>query len=63
MIDSCSKRWQSNLELVAVSKGSQFGRINLKHPFINRDSILLEGSHVTTEAGIACVHTAPAHGF
>ena len=63
MIDSCSKRWQSNLELVAVSKGSQFGRINLKHPFTNRDSILLEGSHVTTEAGTGCVHTAPAHGL
>ena len=63
MIDSCSKRWQSTLELISVSKGSQFGRLNLKHPFADRNSVLLEGSHVTTEAGTGCVHTAPAHGL
>jgi isoleucyl-tRNA synthetase len=33
-----------------------------KHPFYDRDSIILLGEHVTLEAGTGCVHTAPGHG-
>jgi isoleucyl-tRNA synthetase len=33
-----------------------------RHPFIDRDSPILFGSHVTLEAGTGCVHTAPGHG-
>ena len=63
MVDSCCLRWKSDMEIISVVKGSSFGNIELQHPFINRKSILLEGDHVTTEAGTGCVHTAPAHGL
>ena len=33
-----------------------------QHPFLDRESILILGSHVTLEAGTGCVHTAPGHG-
>jgi isoleucyl-tRNA synthetase len=33
-----------------------------RHPFYDRDSVLLLGEHVTLEAGTGCVHTAPGHG-
>ncbi len=33
-----------------------------RHPFIDRDSVLVLGNHVTLEAGTGCVHTAPGHG-
>ena len=33
-----------------------------KHPFIDRESILIAGDHVTLEAGTGLVHTAPGHG-
>ncbi len=33
-----------------------------KHPFIDRDSKVFLGEHVTTEAGTGCVHIAPGHG-
>lgn len=33
-----------------------------KHPFYDRDSIILLGEHVTLDAGTGCVHTAPGHG-
>ena len=33
-----------------------------RHPFYDRDSIILLGEHVTLEAGTGCVHTAPGHG-
>lgn len=32
------------------------------HPFIDRDSLIVLGSHVTLDAGTGCVHTAPGHG-
>ena len=33
-----------------------------RHPFIERDSKVLPGEHVTTDAGTGCVHIAPGHG-
>ncbi len=32
------------------------------HPFIDRDSAVYVGHHVTTDAGTGCVHIAPGHG-
>ncbi|MEN8191138.1 MAG: isoleucine--tRNA ligase, partial [Thermodesulfobacteriota bacterium] len=33
-----------------------------RHPFMDRDSLLVLADYVTTEAGTGCVHTAPGHG-
>lgn len=33
-----------------------------RHPFVDRDSLLILGDHVTLEQGTGCVHTAPGHG-
>jgi isoleucyl-tRNA synthetase len=33
-----------------------------RHPFIDRDSKVIIGEHVTLEQGTGCVHTAPGHG-
>lgn len=35
---------------------------NCRHPFIDRDSLLMLADYVTTDAGTGCVHTAPGHG-
>ncbi|MCG8399620.1 class I tRNA ligase family protein, partial [Bacillus atrophaeus] len=32
------------------------------HPLYGRDSLVMLGEHVTTEAGTGFVHTAPGHG-
>lgn len=37
-------------------------RRTARHPFIERDSLVVLGEHVTLEAGTGCVHTAPGHG-
>ena len=63
MVASCNQRWNSEMSTISVAKGSAFGSIKLVHPFVDRNSYLLEGDHVTTEAGTGCVHTAPAHGL
>ncbi len=34
-----------------------------RHPFIDRESILVLADYVTLEQGTGCVHTAPGHGY
>ena len=48
--------------VLATLKGSDFDLMTAKHPFHDRDSVILNGSHVTLEAGSGCVHTAPGFG-
>ncbi|MGY0399668.1 MAG: isoleucine--tRNA ligase [Ostreibacterium sp.] len=50
------------LTLLGTATGQQLDRQMLRHPYLNRDIIVLNGEHVTTEQGTGCVHTAPAHG-
>lgn len=33
-----------------------------RHPWLDRDSVLLPADYVTLEQGTGCVHTAPGHG-
>lgn len=49
-------------EIVASAKGRDFERIETQHPFLDRKSLVILGSHVTLESGTGCVHTAPGHG-
>src|SRR5699024_5203513 len=43
-------------------QGSDLDRIVARHPFYDRDSLVMLGEHVTADAGTGCVHTAPGHG-
>ncbi|MFA1818644.1 isoleucine--tRNA ligase [Virgibacillus oceani] len=53
--------WE-DIEVVKTFKGEEADKIVAKHPFYERDSLVMLGDHVTTEAGTGCVHTAPGHG-
>ena len=52
----------SDYEDVGRVMGSDLEYVVCKHPFLDRDSIVLVGDHVTLEAGTGCVHTAPGFG-
>jgi len=43
-------------------KGSELEYVVCRHPFLDRDSLVIVGDHVTLDAGTGCVHTAPGHG-
>ena len=43
-------------------KGSDLDHMKARHPFIDRDSLLMNGDHVSLDAGTGAVHTAPGHG-
>lgn len=49
-------------EVVKTFKGKELELITTYHPFIDRESLVIVGDHVTLEAGTGCVHTAPGHG-
>ena len=53
--------WE-NVKVVKTFKGEEAENIVAKHPFYDRESLIMLGTHVTTEAGTGCVHTAPGHG-
>ena len=63
MFDECMNRWSKAANRIAECQGKDLEMLSLQHPFIDRDSIVLLGDHVTTESGTGCVHTAPAHGL
>jgi isoleucyl-tRNA synthetase len=48
--------------VLATLKGSEFELMAAKHPLLDQDSVILNGDHVTLEAGSGCVHTAPGFG-
>jgi isoleucyl-tRNA synthetase len=55
----------TGLELKKVKsfKGDTLEHMRAQHPFLDRESLLMLGQHVTLEAGTGCVHTAPAYGL
>lgn len=53
---------KTDYEVVATIKGSELEYMKTAHPFMERESVVIVGDHVTLESGTGCVHTAPGHG-
>jgi isoleucyl-tRNA synthetase len=49
--------------VVATFKGKDLEFVVTENPLMDRDSLVINGDHVTLEAGTGCVHTAPGHGL
>ena len=49
-------------QVLATLKGSEFELMTATHPLFDRESVILNGEHVTLDAGSGCVHTAPGFG-
>ena len=52
----------ASCKVLATMKGSEFELMTAKHPLFDRESVILNGEHVTLDAGSGCVHTAPGFG-
>ena len=53
--------WQE-YKVLETFKAAKLEGMKAGHPFIDRDSVIVLGEHVTLDAGTGCVHTAPGHG-
>jgi isoleucyl-tRNA synthetase len=50
-------------QLSGEIKGKDLEYMVAHHPFLDRDSLIINGDHVTLESGTGSVHTAPGHGI
>jgi isoleucyl-tRNA synthetase len=49
-------------ELLEKFPGKKLEGLKCRHPFLDRDSLIILASYVTLDTGTGCVHTAPGHG-
>ncbi len=49
-------------ELIKEFNGTEMEGLKAKHPFYDRESVLILGDYVTADSGSGLVHIAPGHG-
>ena len=49
-------------ELISEFKGTDLENTHYRHPFMDREGLVMVGDYVTADAGTGAVHTAPGHG-
>jgi len=52
----------SSPRVLATFPGKEMDRLKARHPWIDRESLIVLAEYVTLEDGTGCVHTAPGHG-
>ncbi len=63
LLENCMEAFGiTNYRVIRAFDAQELEGLKAKHPFIERDSVLVLGAHVTLDAGTGCVHTAPGHG-
>ena len=63
LLDACLARYGLGKGQVLVQfTGDVLEHLQLQHPFLPKHVPVINGDHVTLEAGTGAVHTAPAHG-
>ena len=64
LVDSTMQAGEiENYEIVGTLLGKELELATAAHPFLDRESLIIVGDHVTLESGTGCVHTAPGHGL
>jgi isoleucyl-tRNA synthetase len=66
LIPACMKAFGYDASDYTTLDGAWTGRdlegVICQHPWLDRESPIILGEHVTLEQGTGCVHTAPGHG-
>ncbi|MGQ9749894.1 isoleucine--tRNA ligase [Desulfosoma sp.] len=63
LVEKCLQTFGiSSYEKIRTFSSRELEGLECRHPFVDRASRLVLGSHVTLDAGTGCVHTAPGHG-
>jgi isoleucyl-tRNA synthetase len=52
----------SEAKLLVSARGSELDDLAVRHPFADRDSVIVLADYVDLETGTGAVHTAPGHG-
>lgn len=65
LLDYCMDAFgykDKDYKIIDEFSGSAMEGLRCKHPFIDRESLLILAPFVTLDAGTGCVHIAPGHG-
>jgi len=63
LAESCMHFWGlKEYKELCNFKGKDLEYVKCQHPFIERESIVINADFVTLDAGTGCVHIAPGHG-
>ena len=63
LVASCMKLFGlEDYSILAVFSAAGLEGKHCRHPFMERDSLLVLADYVTADSGTGCVHTAPGHG-
>ncbi len=63
LVEGCMKNFGIGAyEKIRTFSSRELEGLTCRHPFIDRASRMVLGTHVTLDAGTGCVHTAPGHG-
>lgn len=52
-----------NYEIIKTFPGVELGGIKIKHPFMEREGVIILADYISKETGCGCVHIAPGHGL
>ncbi|OFI46310.1 isoleucine--tRNA ligase [Floricoccus penangensis] len=52
----------TDYEVIQTIKGSELDGMVARHPFYDRESLVMNAEYVTLDSGTGLVHTAPGHG-
>ncbi|HDO31100.1 MAG TPA: isoleucine--tRNA ligase, partial [Desulfobacteraceae bacterium] len=63
LVESCLQTFGiSDYKVLATFSARALEGRKCRHPFMERDSLMVLADYVTAESGTGCVHTAPGHG-
>ena len=63
LVDICTQQFGlKDTHIIAQIPSTTLEKMKCRHPFHNRESLIVLGTHVTLDVGTGCVHTAPGHG-
>ncbi len=63
LLEEALKRYAiDDYRVVARGSGDALEHQRLRHPFYDREAVMVLGDYVTLDAGTGAVHTAPGHG-
>ncbi len=63
LVESCMQLFEiADYSILATFSASGLEGMHCRHPFMERDSLMVLADYVTAESGTGCVHTAPGHG-
>ncbi|MCE1241770.1 isoleucine--tRNA ligase [Oryzomicrobium sp.] len=62
LVADCLKRYGRDGTVLATTQGKALERLEFRHPFYDRVSVVYLADYVGLDAGTGIVHCAPAHG-